>query len=135
MSNGQAQSLHAIPEQKLDPECRNCQISSPPSIDSYRDPKKHISISILKGYPYLIGFPYKGVYMGYHYPYCCFLTRGFICLTGLPYKGVYMGYPYPYCCFCAFLGPLSEGRSPKPPEPNRKTLDPESKTLNPAGLC
>ena len=36
-----------------------------------RDPKKHISISILKGYPYLIGLHYKGVYMGYHYLNFC----------------------------------------------------------------
>ena len=42
------------------------------------DPQKHISISILKGYPYLIG---------------------------LHDKGVYMGYPYPNFCLCAFLGP------------------------------
>ena len=40
-------------------------------------PKKHISISILWGYPYL---------------------------NGLHYKGVYMGYPYPYVCLCAFVG-------------------------------
>ena len=33
-----------------------------------RDPKKHISISILWGYPYLNGLHYKGVYMGYTYP-------------------------------------------------------------------
>ena len=43
-----------------------------------RDPPKHISISILQGYPYLIG---------------------------LHSKGVYMGYPYPYFCLCAFWGP------------------------------
>ena len=34
----------------------------------FRDPKKHISISILWGYPYLDGLHYKGVYMGYPYP-------------------------------------------------------------------
>ena len=35
-------------------------------------PKKHISISILEGYPgypYLLGFQDKGFYMGYPYPY------------------------------------------------------------------
>ena len=42
-----------------------------------RDPKKHISKSILKGCPYL---------------------------NGLHYKGVYMGYPYPNFCLCGFLG-------------------------------
>ena len=36
-----------------------------------KGPKKHISISILWGYPYLIGLPYKGVYMGYPYPNFC----------------------------------------------------------------
>ena len=36
-----------------------------------RDPKKHISISILSGYPYPIGLHYKGVYMGYPYPNFC----------------------------------------------------------------
>ena len=44
----------------------------------YRDPKKHRSISILWGYPYL---------------------------TGLHYKGGCMGYPIPNFCLCAFLGP------------------------------
>ena len=44
----------------------------------FRGPKKHMSISILGGYPDLIG---------------------------LYYKGVYMGYPYPNFCLCAFLGP------------------------------
>ena len=43
-----------------------------------RDPQNRISISILTGYPYLIG---------------------------LHYKGVYMGYPYPNFCLCAALGP------------------------------
>ena len=38
-----------------------------------RDPKKHISISILKASPYLIGLHYKGVYVGYPYPNSCFL--------------------------------------------------------------
>ena len=41
-----------------------------------RDPQKHFSISILLGYPYLIGLHYKGVYMGYAYPnlwLCAFL--------------------------------------------------------------
>ena len=40
------------------------------------DPKKHISISILKGYPYLTGLHYKGIKMGYPYPMfllLCFL--------------------------------------------------------------
>ena len=46
--------------------------------DACKGPKKHISISILWGYPYIIG---------------------------LLYKGVYMGYPYPNFCLCAFLGP------------------------------
>ena len=41
--------------------------------------KNHISISVLWGYPYLMG---------------------------LPYKGVDMGYPYPNSCLCAFLGAL-----------------------------
>ena len=36
---------------------------------SIRDPKKHISISFLWGYPYLIGLHYRGVYMGYPHPY------------------------------------------------------------------
>ena len=50
-----------------------------------RDPKKHISIGILEGYPYLIV---------------------------LQHKGVYMGYPFPYFCLCASLGPeLSRVRS------------------------
>ena len=40
--------------------------------------KKHISISIIWGYPYLIV---------------------------LLYKGVYMGYPYPNFCLCGFWGP------------------------------
>ena len=43
-----------------------------------RDPKRHISISILWGYP---------------------------CLIGLHYKGVYMEHPYPYFSFCAFWCP------------------------------
>ena len=30
----------------------------------FRDPKKHISISILQGYPYLIGLYYKGGFRG-----------------------------------------------------------------------
>ena len=47
---------------------------------SCSDIRKHISISILWGYPYLIG---------------------------LYYKGVYMGYPYPIFCLCALLGPYS----------------------------
>ena len=34
-------------------------------------PKKHISISILWGYPYLTGLRDKGVYMGYPYPKFC----------------------------------------------------------------
>ena len=33
-------------------------------MDKIGTPKKHISISILWGYPYLIGLLYKGVYMG-----------------------------------------------------------------------
>ena len=44
------------------------------------DTKKHISISILKGYLYLMGLQYKGVYMGYRYPsfcFCAFLGPGF----------------------------------------------------------
>ena len=36
-----------------------------------KDPQKHISRSILKGYPYLIGLHYKGVYRGYPYPNFC----------------------------------------------------------------
>ena len=42
-------------------------------------PKKHISISILWGHPYLIGLPFKGVYMGYPHPYFC------LCAFGGPY--------------------------------------------------
>ena len=45
------------------------------SVQGCKGPKKHISISILWGYP---------------------------CLIGLLYKGVYMGYPYPSFCLCAF---------------------------------
>ena len=45
-----------------------------------RDPQKHISISILRGYPYL---------------------------NGLHYKTVYMGYPYPNFSLCVFLGPYN----------------------------
>ena len=47
-----------------------------------KDFKKHISISILKGYPYLIGLLYKGVYMGYPYPNFCLCA-----FFGAPYKG------------------------------------------------
>ena len=36
-----------------------------------KSPEKHISKSILRGYPYLIGLLYKGVYMGYTYPNFC----------------------------------------------------------------
>ena len=32
---------------------------------------------------------------------------GYPYLNGLHYKGVYMGYPYPYFCLCASLGPYS----------------------------
>ena len=32
---------------------------------------KDLSISILHGYPYLIGLHYRGVYMGYPYPNYC----------------------------------------------------------------
>ena len=39
------------------------------TVPSIQGPKKHISISFLWGYPYLIGLHYKGVYMGYPYPY------------------------------------------------------------------
>ena len=49
---------------------------------SYQGPKKDISISILEGYPYLVG---------------------------LHYKGGYMGYPYPNVCLCACLGPYLSG--------------------------
>ena len=45
---------------------------------STKGPKKHISISILWGYAYLLG---------------------------LLFQGVYMGYPYPSFCLCAFWGP------------------------------
>ena len=31
-------------------------------------------------------------------------------LVGLPFKGVYMGYPYPYFCLYAFLGPYPTSR-------------------------
>ena len=34
----------------------------------YRDPKKHISMSILQGYPYLVGLHNRGAYMGYPFP-------------------------------------------------------------------
>ena len=36
---------------------------------NHQGPKKHIGISILWGYPYLIGLYYKGVYMGYALKY------------------------------------------------------------------
>ena len=58
-------------------------------------PKKHISISILWGYPYLIGFHYKGVYMGR---------------------------PYPYFCLCAFWGP-NPPIPPPPTLPRRSTVE------------
>ena len=34
----------------------------------YRDPQKHISMSILQGYPYLVGLHNRGAYMGYAFP-------------------------------------------------------------------
>ena len=38
----------------------------------FRDHKKHISISMLQGCPYLIGLHDKGFYMGYHIPILIF---------------------------------------------------------------
>ena len=51
----------------------------PPAPEYFWGPQKDLSISILHGYPYLIG---------------------------LHYRGVYMGYPYPNYCLCAFWGPI-----------------------------
>ena len=52
-----------------------------------RDPQKHISISILWGYLYLIGLHFEAGYMRYPYP------------TDL--------------CLCAFLGLYPRSRGPK----------------------
>ena len=54
-----------------------------------RDPKKHISISILLGYPYHIGLHDMGIYMGYPYPnfcLCAFLgaVKGLLCFKMFP---------------------------------------------------
>ena len=47
--------------------------------DDRKGPKKHKSIIILWRYPYLIGLPYNGVYMGYPYPYFLLIFWGPIC--------------------------------------------------------
>ena len=70
-----------------------------------RDPQKHTSISILKGCPYLLGFHYKGAYMGY---------------------------PSANFCLCDFLGPYIQASVFwKTPEPHPASPEPKPQTLNP----
>ena len=57
-----------------------------------RDPQKHITISILWGYPYLIGASLYGVYLGYPYPnFClCAFLRPYVCMYVCMYVYVYV---------------------------------------------
>ena len=53
-----------------------------------------------------------GVVLGTQKPHKHKLLWGYPYLIGLHYKGVYMGYPYPYFCLCAFWGPYCNPSAP-----------------------